>query len=281
MANEAYEIDGLLITDIISVSALDPTDGSLKFVLEDIKTWTMANTEEKESITGRGGRVLKNIKKNKKAIFTGESAKYSLALIEAQSGGTLDKGTDNMGVKRKIRLGEEITTTVADSAKIKYVAVGTVGNEIPELYIRTQDGLGKKLTQDSAVGVGKFTYDPSTKTITFNTDEVPIGTDLVAYYDRNINMVTVNNPSDMFSKSYPFAIDVLAEGACNKVYFCRINIPKGELDGNFNLTGGDTVGTQSFSIECLTSTGKCPGVYATGNNLWDMVIFGQDAEDAV
>ena len=67
--------------------------------------------------------------------------------------------------------------------------------------------LGKKLEQASSAASGKFTYDPDTKALTFNTGEIADGGEILVHYNRHINAAVLDNLSDTYS------------GKCKLIFF--------------------------------------------------------------
>lgn len=277
----SVETDKLIITEVLGATGLN-SDGTVGFLIDEIDDLTIANTEGKEAVTGKGGKTLLNIKKDKKTIVTLINKAYSMSVMEYQTGGTLKNGLTNEGEKTRIRFPEGIEIKVADKATISHKAVGTIGNEIAEIFLMNADGsLGKKFTQSATLATGKFTFTPATKTIEFFAGEVPFNSDITVYYDRDIMMKSLNNPIENYSKSCPMWIDVLCKDTCQKVYWGRYIFAMAEFDGNFDIKAGSTIGTQSISFESLPPSGKCPGVVVTGKNLWDFQVFGVEDGDAV
>jgi len=276
----AYEVDGFFLLDSIGLTVLN-WDGTIDTYVDQVRNWTMSNTEEEEEITGRGGALLKVIKRNKATEFTIENAKHMLSVWKLSTGGTLEKGVNNEGVKTEILFFDKITTTANDEVTINWTPVGTVGNEIVDLALYTANGLGKRFVQGAAVGSGIFTFDPTTKKITFDTGEVPVGTQLAIWYNRNVNAVTLNNPATSFSESRPCYLDLVAHDNCDGIFIARIEIPRGEFSGNWEASGGDTTGTSTITIRATAQTGNCPGMTFTGNNFWNLRLFNEDTPDVV
>lgn len=276
---EMYDISGVFITDIVDVVALNE-NGTVKFKISEITDFTLANTADSTDVVGRGNTVLKRIKSNKQATLTGTNGVYSIPLLEVSSGGTL-QGNNSEGVRTKINIPEDITVTVADKAILGYTAVGTLGNEIIEVraFLSGMGGGGLVLTQAATTSPTTFTYDPATKEIEFAAGTIPVGTKITAYYNREIMAVILENSASNFAGTYPIWINLIVEDECDKQYKARIVMPRGQFDDNYDITGGNTIGTQSFSISSLKPTGNCPGATVVGDNLWELIIF-RGTEDA-
>lgn len=151
--------DKLSITSIETVTAFDNT-GVCHFMLDELTQASIANTEEKVDITGKGGRKIGSLKKNKAVKVTGTNGLISGGLMAAQLG----TSAENKGVATKVKHTDIIKVT-ANAGETLWVAIGTAGNEIGTLFVKNPDGsLGKAYTQVAAAPkAGQFTYDPATK----------------------------------------------------------------------------------------------------------------------
>ena len=186
-------IKDITITSLETITAFDVVTGNYKFTLDELQNATIANTQDSTEITGKGGRKLANLKRNKAVTISGTNGLVSGGLLEAQTGGKFEtKATDVMWT--------DYLTVAGGKASTLYKAVGTTGAEIEALYIRNADGsLSQELTQASAAATGKFAYAPASKAITFHTD-VTDGTEVVVYYKRRIKADVLNNESDVYSE---------------------------------------------------------------------------------
>ena len=173
-------IDDITITSLETIDAFDIVTGSYLFTLDELQSATIAQSQEKTDITGKQGRKLSSLKKNKAVTISGNNGLVSGGLLEMQTGGKFEnKVTEVMWTDYLIVSENAVNTT--------YKAVGTTGNEVEAVYIKNTDGtLGKTLTQDAATSEGKFTYDPATKELKFAEDEIADGTEIVVYYKRKI-----------------------------------------------------------------------------------------------
>ena len=172
-------IKDITITSLETISAFDLVTGNYRFTLDELQNATIANTQESTEITGKGGRKLSNLKRNKAVTISGTNGLVSGGLLEAQTGGKFEnKATEVMWT--------DYLTVSGNKTATKYKAIGTTGAEIEALFIRNADGsVGEELVQASTAGTGKFTYTPGTKALTFHTD-VADGTEVIVYYKRRI-----------------------------------------------------------------------------------------------
>ena len=262
-------IGDLTITSLDTITAFDVTSGAYKYTLDELQNATIAQTEEKTDITGKGGRKLSSLKKNKGVTISGTNGLISGGLLETQTGGTFEtKNTEVLWVDY---------LTVSDlTALTKYKAVGTTGAEIEALYVKNSDGtLGKKLTQSSNVSSTTFTYTPKDKKLFFSNAAGMNGTEIVVYYKRKISASVLENKSDKYSGKAQLYIDATAEDKCANVYHVQFYIPKADFNGEFSVEMGSDQSVHAFEAESLA--GGC-GANA-GSNLWTYTVFGESTTD--
>ena len=261
-------INDITITSLETINAFDIVTGAYKFTLDELQNATIAQTQERVDITGKQGRKLSSLKRNKAVTISGAHGMISGGLLELQVGGeftnkvTTVKWTDYL-------------TVTDNAATTSYKAVGTTGNEVESVYIKNADGtLGTALTQDAAVAEGKFTYTPDTKALAFNDGEIADGTEIVVFYNRQIQADVLENLSDNYSGKCALYIDAFAEDKCANVFRIQFYIPKADFNGEFSLEiGGDSQVVHNFEAESLA------GACGTSGALWTYTIFGANAED--
>ena len=261
-------INDITITSLETINAFDVATGAYKFTLDELQNASIAQSQDSTEITGKGGRKLATLKRNKAITISGTNGLVSGGLLEVQTGGTFENKTTEV-------LWTDYLTVASHAATTTYKAVGTEGAEIEALYIRNAaDGtLGTKLEQNTTAGAGKFTYTPDTKALAFHTD-VAGGTEVVVYYKRKITADVLANDSDTYSGKCALYIDALAEDKCANVYRVQFYIPKADFSGEFTLDMGDNQTTHAFEAEALA------GACGAGGNLWTYTIFGANTTDA-
>ena len=260
-------IRDITITSLETITAFNITTGDYRFTLDELQNTTIANTQESAEITGKGGRKLSNLKRNKAVTISGSNGLVSGGLLEAQTGGKFETKDTNI-------LWTDYLTVSENKAVTSFKAVGTTGAEIKSLYIRNSDGtLGQELTQDSAAKSGKFAYNPESKEITFHTD-VTAGTEIVVYYDRKINADVLSNESDVYSEKCTLYVDAMGEDKCGNVYRIQFFVPKADFSGEFSLEMGENQTAHAFEAESLA--GGC----GAGGSLWTYTVFGVNTTDA-
>lgn len=258
----------LMITSLDTITAYSLT-GDPRFVLDELQDATIANTEEKTDITGKQGRKLNSLKKNKAVKITGTNGILSAGMMEAQTGSQFAH-KDSTPVDHV-----DYLVINSNAATTEFKAVGTTGAEIRAVYIvGTNNVATTKLTQATAVADDKFTYDPTTKALAFKESAYEDGTAIRVFYTRNIEGDVLENLSDKYSEKLRLTIDGTAEDKCGTVYRVQFRIPKADFSGNFDLALGGDQTVHAFEAESLS--GSCGGSGA----LWDYTVFASDAADA-
>lgn len=257
----------ITITSLETITAFGVTSGEYLFTLDELQNASVAQSQETTEITGKAGRKLSTLKRNKAVTISGANGLVSGGLLEMQTGSEFkNKAT-------KVMWTDYITVDTTNGTKTAYTAVGTSGAEIVGLYIRNSDGtLGTELKQAAEAAAGKFAYAPSTKTLTFHTD-VANGTELVAFYHRNITADVLENKSDVYSSKCSLYIDALAEDKCANVYRVQFYIPKADFSGEFTFEMGDNQTVHNFEAEALG------GACGAGGTFWTYTVFGADTAD--
>lgn len=261
-------INDITITSLEVITAFDIATGNYKFTLDELQSATIAQSQEQTEITGKQGRKLATLKKNKAVTISGTNGLVSGGLLELQTGGAFEKKTTEV-------LWTDYLTVSGNAATTAYIATGTTGNEIDAVYIKNADGtLGTVLEQDAAVAEGKFTYTPNTKALAFNEGEIEDGTEIVVYYKRKIQADVLENMSDTYSGKCALYIDALAEDKCSNVYRIQFYIPKADFKGEFSFEMGENQTVHAFEADALS------GACGAGASLWTYTIFGVNTEDA-
>lgn len=259
-------INDITITSLETITAFDVVTGAFKFVLDELQNATIAQTEEKSEITGKHGRKLANLKRNKAVTVSGTNGMVSSGLMETQTGGNFEnKATEVMWT--------DYLTVKSNSATTSYKAIGTAGAEIDALYIKNSDGtIGSELEQAATTASGKFAYAPDSKALTFTGIED--GTEIVVFYKRKITADVLDNDSETYSGKCALYIDALGEDKCANVYRIQFYIPKADFSGEFSLEMGENQTVHSFDAEALA------GACGAGGILWTYTVFGSDTDDA-
>ena len=264
-------INDITITSLETINAFDVVTGNFLFTLDELQSATIAQTQEKTDITGKQGRKLNSLKRNKAVTISGNNGMVSGGLLELQTGGKFENRTTTV-------MWTDYLTVAANVAETSFKAVGSLGNEIESVYVKNSDGtLGKVLTQGAETGDGKFTYDPATKKLAFGEGEIADGSEVVVYYLRQIQADVLDNMSDTYSGKATLYVDAFAEDKCSNVYRIQFYIPKADFNGDFSIEMGENQAVHAFEAESLS--GAC-GKAGSATALWTYTVFGVNTEDA-
>lgn len=260
-------VNDISITSIETITAFDIATGDFKFMLDELQSASISQSQDKVDITGKQGRKLNTLKRNKAVKISGTNGLVSAGLMEMQTG-------SHFAEKNTSILWTDYLTVANDAATTTYTAIGTAGNEIENVYVKNADGtLGEKLTQNTTAAEGKFAYAPVTKALSFNAGDIADGTEIVVFYNRNIKANVQDNMSDTYSEKCALYVDAFGEDTCANVYRVQIYIPKADFDGNFELTFGDNQTVHAFEAEALA------GACGTGGAYWNYTVFGANDAD--
>lgn len=260
-------IADITITSLETITAFNITTGAFKFVLDELQNASIAQSQEITDITGKQGRKLASLKKNKQVTVSGTNGIVSSGLLELQTGSEFEnKATEVLWT-------DYLTVNDDHEATTSWKAIGTSGAEIDALYVKNNDGtLGTKLEQDSSVAAGKFTYTPASKKITLNTD-IAAGSELVVFYKRKITADVLSDESDKYSDKCALYIDAIGEDRCANVYRIQFYIPKADFSGDFTFEMGDNQTVHSFEATALG------GACGAASSFFTYTIFGVDTAD--
>lgn len=255
----AVDVSKLIITEVAQITAFNNA-GELEFIMDEVQNGTINNTQEKSDVQGRNGRKLASLKKNKAVTVSATNGVLVGGALAAQTGTEVEQGTFNVRIT-------DVITVNSNKCTTSKTAVGVTGAEIGTVYIKNANGsLGEKLEQDSAAAAGKFAYDPTTKELT--VDGIADGTELVAFYDVEVESARISNDSEKYSKVLKLYIDVVLQDNCDVEYAGQVIIQRADVSGEFELSlGGDNF-AHSFEAESLA--GGCTG----STNLWDLIVYG-------
>ncbi len=255
----SVDVSKLIITEVAQITAFNNA-GELEFIMDEVQNGTISNTQEKADITGRNGRKIASLKKNKAVTVSATNGVLVGGALAAQTGTEVEQGTFHVRIT-------DVMTVQGNTCKTSKTAVGVTGAEIGAIYVKNANGsLGTKIEQDTDAAEGKFKYDPATQEITVSG--IADGTELVAFYDVEVEAAKISNDSETYSKVLKLYVDVVLQDSCDVEYAGQVIIQRADVSGEFELTlGGDSF-AHTFEAESLA--GGCSG----STNLWDLVIYG-------
>lgn len=266
------KISDLAPVSLETITAFDVVSGSYLFTMDELQSASLAQGEEKVDITGKQGRKLTSLKRNKTLTVSGSNGIISGGLMELQTGSKFEsKETEVMWYDYLTVSGGKATITFK-------AASSTTGNEIKEVLVKDKDGIiTRVLTQNTTASKsGEFAYNAANGELSFFSDDVADGAEIVVNYKRKITASVLANQSDVYSGKATLYIDLLAEDKCANMYRVQIMIPKADFSGEFSLEFGDNQTVQEFEAEGLA------GACGAGGALWTWTVFGADEKtDAV
>lgn len=255
----AVDVSKLIISEIAQITAFNNA-GELEFIMDEVQNGTINNTQEKSDVTGRNGRKIASLKKNKAVTVSATNGVLVGGALAAQTGSEIEQGTYHVRIT-------DVMTVNDNTCRTSKVAVGVTGAEIGSIYVKNANGsLGERMEQDAAASVGRFAYDPATQEITVSG--IADGTELVAFYDVEVEAARISNDSEKYSKVLKLYIDVVLQDSCDVEYAGQIIIQRADVSGEFELALGGENFAHAFEAESLV--GGCTG----STNLWDLVVYG-------
>lgn len=260
-------IPDITITSLETITLFDILTGNYRCTLDELQNTSISQAQDKQAVTGKQGRTITNMKRNKAITISGTNGLLSHGLMEMQTGAKFEHKATEVLWTDYLEVGE------GNKAVTSFKAIGTACAEIESLLIKKDGVPTSRLEQAEAASEGKFAYNPSSKELTFHTDVV-VGTEIVVYYKRKIVADTMDNDSDVYSEKCMMYIDALGEDKCSNVYRVQIFIPKADFSGEFSIEMGDNQSVHAFEAESLA------GACGAGSKLWNYTIFGVDTEDA-
>ena len=260
-------IPDITITSLETITLFDILTGNYRCTLDELQNTSISQAQDKQAVTGKQGRTITNMKRNKAITISGTNGLLSHGLMEMQTGAKFEhKATEVLWT-------DYLEVGGGNKATTSFKAIGTAGAEIESLLVKKDGVPTSRLEQAEAASAGKFAYNPASKELTFHSD-VPVGTEIVVYYKRKIVADTMDNDSDVYSEKCMMYIDALGEDKCSNVYRVQIFIPKADFSGEFSIEMGDNQSVHAFEAESLA------GACGAGSKLWNYTIFGVDTEDA-
>lgn len=256
----------LIFKQVDTIDAFDISTGDYLFSLEELTNYTISHTEDSKDVIGRNRQVISRIKSSKGVTISGTNGVVSAGLFSAQTGGEYEVGS------HEIMWNEHVIVN-NNTATLSYDAVGTVGAEIVSLLIyNKQHGTLVKLEQGLTASDGVFTYNPSNKTLAF--ESVDDGTEVIVYYNRYLRTTSMTNYATKYSRRVMMYVNGFAEDRCANVYRVQFFFPKVDLSGEFSFEVGNGQTMHNFEAVALCSI--CGGTprYYTYN------VFGEYEDDS-
>lgn len=255
--------ENLNIVEIDSLSVYDLNSNNLIAYLDELQSATISHTEDKEDITGKNGRKISSLKRNKRVTISGTNGLLSAGILQAQIGSKFEQ-LNSAQIKY-----EEILIAKNGAVKLTYRPVGAIGSEIIGVLVRDINGnTSASYKQSSKAENKEFTYTPLTKTITFDKSVVTDGSEVIVFYMRKVNGAAVlENTTEHYSVKARIYTDFIAEDKCGNIFRGQFYFPLAEFSGEFDIELGDAQAVHNFEAEVLS------GACGKGGMLWQFTVF--------
>jgi hypothetical protein len=243
--------------------------------LTDCKTSGLENTVEMVYPTGGAGNVYigGGFAHSRRATFNVSVATWNTEVLAVQNGTEISTGS------QEITYYDSPIEVAADgTAETKFTAVGDTGNEVRYVYRIKDDGTYSDVwTQASTASEGTFTYDTTTKKITFAEDDTnkPVaGEKLACAYTfksaSNAQRLTIASdsiPDVVLVTAYGVAKDV-----CSGELFPATVEGQAQVDGNWNfdLSADGEPAVQSLNMEFVKG--------CVDKTLYTFTVYTEDEE---
>ena len=89
-------VQDITITEIDTISAFTANTGDYLFTLDELQNCSISQSQETTDITGKQGRKLNTLKRNKAVSISAQNGLVSGGLFELQTGGTFENKATNV-----------------------------------------------------------------------------------------------------------------------------------------------------------------------------------------
>lgn len=274
------KVNDLIITSLDKIAAfgLGADKDKYLFTLDELQNASIGQGQEKTDLTGKAGRKLASLKRNKTITVSGTNGMLSGGLLELQTGGKFVADSD-VDVDVIFRQTDYFTISTGGTYTLTGAPVTASSKKLVAVYTRNTDGtIGTELTKKAGNSLAAGEYELTGPTdgkyaLTFD-GSLADGTEVVAIYDRSVVGHKLDNESDVFSGKAQLYIDATAEDKCSNVFHVQIYIPKADFNGEFTIDMGDNQAVHNFEAEGLA------GACGAGETLWTFIVIGENAADA-
>ena len=250
------DMNNFVIDSVYRGIMLSTTDGSLLWALNQIEEPSLSVTTDSKDAVDALGTPIMTFERGKQAEFSAQNSLLDLGLLAAQSGGSKVAGTVQAPIL--VPMMEEFTWTTGADKVLSYVPVGTVGAEVPFIYVLNGDGTtGTKTTAAANAGAGVFKIVAATKTVTPPTDAVAGERVLAIYYynatgAQDLGAISISNSAQNFPTAGKFIMEVIGCDVCDisTKYKAILIFPAAKLLSDYNLDF-TTEGKHPFTIKAM------------------------------
>ena len=251
----ALDFDKYSISSIDSIVGFDLATRECLFILDEIQDATLEGDAELVWATGREGRRLSALKRNKTCSISANNG-FIVGGLLAQTIGDHSPVTDLSTATISIPAFERIQVgTGATTVETAFAATGAAGNELTWIYRANRDGSqGEKFPQAAAASATEFAYDPATRQITLPTGAFSEGDFVIVFYDYLTMGRRYTNRSDSYAGDVYLVCDIMVKDVCDgTVQHSKLVMPRVTISDNFSFTFGTDMAVQAFSAEATAS----------------------------
>ena len=270
----ALDFDKYSISSIDSIVGFDIATKECLFILDEIQDATLEGDAEVIWATGREGRRLSALKRNKTCSISANNG-FIVGGLLAQTIGDANPVTDVDNPTIRMPAFERIQVATAGEVQTAFTAVGTTGNEIGWIYMANRDGSqGRKFTQAAAASAETFAYDPATRMITLPTGVFQVGDVVIVFYEYLTRGRKYSNRSDAYAQDAYLVCDIMVKDVCDgTMQHSKLVMPRVTISDTFSFTFGSEMAVQAFSAEATASI-------CAGEREYFFWVFPQAGEDA-
>lgn len=220
------------VREVALATFYDLSTNKARIQLTNLKTSGLENTADTVYAKGsRGNANIVGFSGNRGGAVTLQDATFTNEVIAMMSGNDIKSGVANIYQRDVIKV-------LANKASLNFTPLNA-SNGLISVYKLNPDGThGDEIVfTSSTVAAGKYTI--TTKQLTFNTGDVPDGTEIVAYYQaataNDSKKITVS--SDKFAGTYKVVLDCLVRNIVDEQdYAAQIVINKAKMEDNWSLS---------------------------------------------
>lgn len=266
-------IGDLTLTSLELITAFE-ISGEYMFTLDELQNTSIAQTQDEQEITGKGGRRLSTLKRNKGVTISGANGLVSGGLLAAQTGSELELGDGTSTISKYVEWRDYLSTETAGTYTLKY---SPKDGALDGLFIKNQDGtIGAELELTTSTPE-EGEYKISGTTITVDSSSIAASTELIALYKRSVMASEfLEDVSDKFSKTCQLYVDALAEDKCGNTYYVQFYLPKVSLSGEFTIDMGENQTVHNF--EGTAESGACGGA-GSSSSFFTYTVFSDEDQD--
>jgi hypothetical protein len=255
--------DKYIFESVDLITGFSRSTGDALFILDQPTDATWSNSLTTNYASGRKGIQLAAFDREKASNISGSNGYIVGGLLAAQIGAQPTVGTS----LRLPMFDILVIPSTGDTVETSRIAAGTAGAELLVYKANTDMTQGEKFEQDTTAAATKYTYDPSTKEIEFPTS-LTAGDSILVFYEAEVSGKQYSNNAETSPSVCKAVFDITLADICdaNVKYAAKLIYPNAKLDGNFDISFGDTPAVHAFNFTSLLDPCRAD------KTLWDLII---------